>query len=259
MCSKACVFFTALADVCLVYRGQHPPDLHLEDRVWLVCPFLQVGQQEWWALIGQQLSLHEDTEDEVGCCLRLKWPLALLDWNSLICFVNESLELPPAQDINYLRWALEPPEACWAQGLSCSLLNVGSVYKAKPPQNPMPKMLRQIACPNLPEGSMRFSAHEDQGGLAVPEESGGVVVLGFPATLGHLFKWLFYTHQWWATEEMLSGNTTRQVKLQEPLNITAAALKAFKGILKAFGGVQCSHHWCSHIIRTSFYSYCFWK
>lgn len=250
MCSKACVLHRLGRCVpCVQGTASTRPAPRRQGVASVPIP------SGWTA---EMLSFHEDTEDEVGCCLRLKWPLALLDWNSLICFVNESLELPPAQDINYLRWALEPPEACWAQGLSCSLLNVGSVYKAKPPQNPMPKM-RQIACPNLPEGSMRFSAHEDQGGLAVPEESGGMVVLGFPATLGHLFKWLFYTHQWWATEEMLSGNTTRQVKLQEPLNITAAALKAFKGILKAFGGVQCSHHCCSHIIRTSFYSYCFWK
>lgn len=144
-----------------------------------------------------------------------------------------SLELPPARTLIIWGELLNHLKACWAQGLSCSLLNVGSVYETKPPQNPMPKMLRQIACPSLPQGSMRFSAHEDRGGLAVPEEWGGMVVLGFPATLGHLFKWLFYTHRWLTTEEMLSENW--QVKLQEPLNITAVAMKDFKGILKAFG------------------------
>lgn len=136
---------------------------------------------------------------------------------------------------HYLRRALEPPKACWAQGLSCSLLNVGSVYETKPAQNPMPKMLRQIACPNLPHGSMRFSAHEDQGGLAVPEEWGGMAVLGFPATLGHSSRRLFYTHQWLTTEEVLSENITWRVKFQEPLNRSAVALKGLREFSRPLG------------------------
>lgn len=47
-----------------------------------------------------------------------------------------------------------------------------------------------------------------------------------------------------------------EIKLQEPLNITAVVVKDFKGLLKAFG--MCSYHWCSHISRTSFYSFS-WK
>lgn len=63
VCNKACVFFAALADACLICREEPPQDLHLEDRVWLMCPYLQVGQQEQWDLIGEQLPPpHVDTE-----------------------------------------------------------------------------------------------------------------------------------------------------------------------------------------------------
>lgn len=131
--------------------------------------------------------------------------LALLDWDSCTCFVNESLELPPARDINYLRWALEPSKACcWAQGLSCSLLYEESIYKTKPPQNPMPKMLWQIACPILPQGIMRFSAHEDQVGLVVPGRVGWHGCAWVSSHSCCLSGWLFYTHKWLTTEEMLS-------------------------------------------------------
>lgn len=139
----------------------------------------------WWAaVLGGPLSL------------------ALLGWNNCTCFIDGSLELVSARDINYLRWALEPPKVCWAQGLICSLPYVGNVYKTKSPRNPTPKMLWQIVCPNLSQGSARFSAHGNQVGLVAP---GRVRWPGCAWAFDMLAVW-FCAHKWLVTKEILSEN-----------------------------------------------------
>lgn len=93
-------------------QGQPPQDLHGEASMWLMCPYLQVDSK--------------NNRTSLASSCHLMWTLvmwaavsalALLGWNNCMCFIDKSLELPPAKDINYQRWALELSGGYWAHML----------------------------------------------------------------------------------------------------------------------------------------------